>query len=188
MNSADSLELLRDEILACYKCGEAFSDIIFAHRTGTVSRSSQDVFMIAERPGQRAVKYPATTAVEYEALQQGSDYGRFIEELGLTFSRVYFSNIVKCAAEDQRDATTIELHNCRHFLFRQLAIKRPTVLIACGKPTLRGLTGKTFRVGEDAGRIIDWTHPGTHVVEWCREHLPASVQSQRRLDFATPKA
>ena len=30
--------------------------------------------------------------------------------------------------------------------------------------------------------------PVKHVVEWCREHLPASVQSQRRLAFATPKA
>jgi uracil-DNA glycosylase family 4 len=164
MNSADSLERLREEINACYKCGEAFDDIIFAHRVGTVSRSSQDVFMIAERPGQRAAIYPTTTAEEYEALQEGSDYGRFINDLGLSFVRVYFSNIVKCAAEFQRDATAIEANNCRSFLFRQIAIKCPRVLIACGKPTLKGLRGKTFPVGADAGRIIDWTHPRTQQV------------------------
>lgn len=28
--------------------------------------------------------------------------------------------------------------------------------------------------------------PVKHVVEWCREHLPSSVQSQRRLAFAAP--
>ena len=29
--------------------------------------------------------------------------------------------------------------------------------------------------------------PVKHVVGWCREHLPSSVQSQRRLAFADPK-
>jgi hypothetical protein len=28
--------------------------------------------------------------------------------------------------------------------------------------------------------------PVKHVVEWCHEHLPPSVQSQRRLTFAAP--
>ena len=120
--------------------------------------------MIAERPGQRAAIYPTTTAEEYEALQESSAYGGFITDLGLSFVRVYFSNIVKCAAEFQRDATTIEAKNCRSFLFRQIGIKRPRVLIACGKPTLEGLTGKTFSVGADAGRIIAWTHPHTQHV------------------------
>ena len=30
--------------------------------------------------------------------------------------------------------------------------------------------------------------PVKHVVEWCREHLPSSVQSQRRLAFAAPNS
>jgi len=156
MTEPNALAIIRDEVSACYKCKNSFSDVFFTHRLGTISRKSQDVFVVGERPGQAAGEKLEVSEEEYEERISRNAYGQFIEDLGLGFERAYFSNIVKCAAKDQREAAAAEIENCKGFLVRQIELKRPKVIIACGKPTIKGLTGKDVKVGTEAGRIMSW--------------------------------
>jgi hypothetical protein len=57
-----------------------------------------------------------------------------------------------------------------------------------------GITSLVFSLGSLVGQwpasrikaALEAT-PVKHVVAWCRQYLPSSVQSQRRLAFADPK-
>ena len=56
-----------------------------------------------------------------------------------------------------------------------------------------GITGLVLSLGSLVGSWPVWritaaleATPVKHVVQWCRKHLASSVQSQRRLAFATP--
>ncbi len=151
-----TMDQIRHEVAGCSKCKNYVDDIILTRRFGTVSRPDQYIFVIGERPGQAAGESLELTDAEYEERVKKNYYGYFLEKLDLDFNRVYFSNLVKCAAKENRKSTSEETNNCKGFLYQQIKFKSPKVIIACGEPTINELTGKSIRVGKDAGRIINW--------------------------------
>jgi DNA polymerase len=74
--------------------------------------------------------------------------------LGLDRTRVYIANAVKCRPPDNRTPTAEEIAVCAPFLFRQIALVRPRVLVALGRPAAFALFGEEIKIAQARGRIF----------------------------------
>ena len=84
--------------------------------------------------------------------QAGAVLDAMIFSLGLERRQVYIANVVKCRPPGNRDPEADEVAACAPFLDRQIALIRPQVIVALGKPAARRLTGSAAPIGALRGR------------------------------------
>jgi DNA polymerase len=84
--------------------------------------------------------------------QAGLLLDAMIFALGLERRQVYIANVVKCRPPGNRDPQDDEVAACAPFLDRQIALIRPQVIVALGKPAARRLTGSAAPIGALCGR------------------------------------
>ena len=84
--------------------------------------------------------------------QAGLLLDAMIFALGLERRQVYIANVVKCRPPGNRDPQDDEVAACAPFLDRQIALIRPQVIVALGKPATRRLTGSAAPIGALRGR------------------------------------
>jgi DNA polymerase len=84
--------------------------------------------------------------------QAGMVLDAMIFSLGLERRQVYIANVVKCRPPGNRDPEADEVAACAPFLDRQIALIRPQVIVALGKPAARRLTGSAAPIGALRGR------------------------------------
>ncbi len=81
---------------------------------------------------------------------------RLIEEIGLTRSEVYITNVLKCRPPNNRDPKPDEIESCKGYLATQMELVEPEVVMTLGnfatKLILRTETGIT----KMRGQIYDW--------------------------------
>jgi len=79
-----------------------------------------------------------------------------IEEIGLSRSEVYISNVLKCRPPNNRDPKQDEIDSCKGYLVTQMELVEPEVVVTLGnfatKLILRTETGIT----KMRGTIYDW--------------------------------
>ncbi len=93
---------------------------------------------------------------------------RMIAAMTLSREDVYICNIVKCRPPNNRTPTEIESKTCLPYLLRQLAILRPKVIVALGRPASQTLLASTMPIGRLRGQFHDFPPPAL----W-RPELPA---------------
>jgi DNA polymerase len=81
---------------------------------------------------------------------------KIIAAIGLGRDDVYICNVVKCRPPGNRDPAPEEAATCGPFMRRQLAIIRPEVVVALGKPAARFLLGTEAPIGQLRGRFHDF--------------------------------
>ncbi len=97
----------------------------------------------------------------------GSLLTKLIEAAGLERNRVYITNIVKCRPPGNRDPTDEEVEACTPYLWRQVRIIRPRVIVALGRHAGRvlfrraGLEWKTITAHH--GRVYEAVIEGVPV-------------------------
>jgi DNA polymerase len=88
--------------------------------------------------------------------------------MGFTREEVYVCNIVKCRPPNNRKPNEEEMHLCRPFVERQLALLKPQVIVALGATAVAGLLGETrgitkirgtFRLYEGRIAVMPTFHP-----------------------------
>lgn len=93
---------------------------------------------------------------------------RMITAMGFTREEVYVCNIVKCRPPNNRKPNEEEMHLCRPFVERQLALLKPQVIVALGATAVAGLLGETrgitkirgtFRLYEGRIAVMPTFHP-----------------------------
>jgi DNA polymerase len=84
---------------------------------------------------------------------------RMIAAMTLTREQVYIANIVKCRPPGNRTPADDELETCCPFLFRQLAILRPRVIVALGRPATQTLLATKVPIGRLRGTWHDFPPP-----------------------------
>jgi uracil-DNA glycosylase family 4 len=84
---------------------------------------------------------------------------RMIAAMTLTREQVYICNIVKCRPPDNRTPTEPEMEVCSPYLWRQLAILRPRIIIALGRPATQTLLVTTTPIGRMRGEFHDFPPP-----------------------------
>jgi DNA polymerase len=79
-----------------------------------------------------------------------------IEAIDLTRSQVYIANVIKCRPPGNRNPEPDEVATCEPFLFEQLGIIRPKVVVALGKFAAQGLLRSTEPISKLRGRVFDY--------------------------------
>ena len=69
--------------------------------------------------------------------------------------KVYIGNVVKCRPPNNRTPEADEAAACFPYLQRQIALIRPKLIIALGKPAAQTLLGREVKVGASRGQLFD---------------------------------
>ncbi len=155
LSEADARKALADLDLQfvknCRKCrlGETRTQTVFG-----VGKPRPELVFIGEGPG---------ADEDREGLpfvgRAGQLLTRMIAAMSLTREQVFIANIVKCRPPENRTPLDDEMTACAPYLFRQLAILRPRVIVALGRPSAQTLLATTTPIGKLRGEFHDFPPP-----------------------------
>jgi DNA polymerase len=92
---------------------------------------------------------------------------KIIEAIGMTRDEVYIANVIKCRPPGNRNPEMDEVATCEPFLFRQIDVIKPEIIVALGtfaaqallrtKDPISRLRGQVFKYR--GARLIPTFHP-----------------------------
>lgn len=84
---------------------------------------------------------------------------RMIAAMTLTRDQVYIANVIKCRPPENRTPQDDEMQSCAPYLYRQLSVLRPEVIVALGRPAAQTLLATTTPIGRLRGQFHDFPPP-----------------------------
>jgi uracil-DNA glycosylase family 4 len=86
--------------------------------------------------------------------------GKLLDEIlaaiGCPRETVYICNVVKCRAPENRKPMADEMESCLPYLYRQLAIIRPKVIVALGATAAEALLGSKASLTALRNKVHEW--------------------------------
>ncbi|NCC74218.1 MAG: uracil-DNA glycosylase [Sphingobacteriia bacterium] len=140
---------LRDEILNCTKCplAKTRNHVIFGE-----GNLHAPIMIIGEAPG-RDEDIQGRPFVG----KSGQLLDKILSACGFTREQhVFISNIVKCRPPDNRVPTTEEMITCLPWLYEQMELIDPKIIILLGATALRAICGSEYRITQARGNWIIW--------------------------------
>ena len=129
-----ALKLIREEIGDCTRCALAKgrNKLVF----GDGDPNARLMF-VGEGPGadEDAQGLPFVG-------RGGQLLNNMIQAMGLKREQVYIANVVKCRPPQNRTPEPDEAHTCSPFLFKQIDVVQPKVIVALGQTAVTYLTGE----------------------------------------------
>ncbi len=150
VNPASAIAALQAEIgPACTRCklaGLGRTQVVFG-----VGHPNADLMFVGEAPG-------ADEDIQGEPFvgRAGQLLTKIIAAIGLTREQVYIANVIKCRPPGNRNPEWDEVAECEPFLFRQIDIIKPKVIVALGKFAAQALLGTQDPISRLRGRIFDY--------------------------------
>lgn len=123
------LQQLDEEVRVCTRC-----DLHLTAKRGVPGEGRVDatIMLVGEAPG----RTEDTTGRPFVGAA-----GRFLDELlglaGLRREDVYITNVVKHRPPENRDPTAVEIEACLPYLFRQVEIIQPRLIVTLGRFALQ---------------------------------------------------
>lgn len=146
-----------DEVKGCTKCGLSNT------RTKTVfgvGSPAARIMFIGEAPG----RDEDMTGIPFVG-RAGELLTKMIEAgMGLKRDDVYIGNVLKCRPPNNRDPATDEILACKDYLWRQIDLIQPEVIIALGAPAAKTLLDTKDGIGRLRGQWHDFYPSGTALV------------------------
>lgn len=143
------LDELKEECLACKKCplGETRINIVFSDGNPETAKA----ILIGEAPGENEDK----TGTPFVG-RAGKLLNEFLEKTGISREKdLYIINTVKCRPPKNRVPTDEEKAACEDYLFKQIEIINPDVLIFCGATALKSFYDKKIQISKIRGEILE---------------------------------
>ena len=137
---------LKQAVPACTACG--------LHKTRTqtvlgVGDEDADWMLIGEAPGAEEDRLG-----EPFVGQAGKLLDNMLAAIGLKRGdNVYIANVLKCRPPGNRTPSPLEVESCRPYLDRQIALIRPTLIVALGKSAATTLLNVDATIASLRGRI-----------------------------------
>jgi DNA polymerase len=142
---AAALQAIREEIGDCTRCAlhKGRNKIVFADGSPTAR-----LMFVGEGPGadEDAQGLPFVG-------RAGQLLNNMISAMGLKREEVYIANVVKCRPPGNRTPEPEEANTCSPFLFRQIDVVRPQVLVALGATAATYLLGQRQPLAGLRGRV-----------------------------------
>jgi len=140
-NRPAALQAIRDEIGDCTRCPLAFegrNQIVFGN-----GDPNAELLFVGEGPGadEDIQGFPFVG-------RGGQLLNNMIAAMGLKREQVYVANIVKCRPPKNRVPEPIEATTCTPFLFEQIGVVRPKLIVALGA------TAATYMLGTKAALSV----------------------------------
>jgi len=147
----------RDEVKECTKCGLAQSRTKTVYADGSPAAR---ILFVGEAPGHDE-DVSGTPFVG----RAGALLTKMIEAgMGLKREDVYICNILKCRPPDNRDPAPDEVLACKGYVWRQIEIIQPEVIVALGAPAAKTLLDTSEGIGRLRTRWHDFYPSGTALV------------------------
>jgi uracil-DNA glycosylase len=142
---ASALILIREDIGDCTRCAlhKGRNQIVFAD-----GDANARLMFVGEGPGadEDAQGLPFVG-------RAGQLLNNMIAAMGLKREEVYIANIVKCRPPQNRTPEPEEANTCSPFLFRQIDVVRPEVIVALGATAATYLLGQRQPLAGLRGRV-----------------------------------
>lgn len=145
----EALERLEAQIRQCQRCKLCWGRTKAVPGTGVLNPA---VLVIGEGPG---------ADEDAQGLPFVGVAGQLLDKMlgAISLSRstnCYIANIVKCRPPKNRDPEPEESDACRSYLEAQIAILKPTMILAVGRIAIQNLLGTSQGIGQLRGRFLDY--------------------------------
>ena len=146
---ADALAAVRADIGDCTRCK--------LHRLGRrqivfgVGNPSADLMFVGEAPGHDE----DVQGIPFVG-RAGQLLTKIIEAIGLSRDDVYIANVIKCRPPENRNPEQDEVETCEPFLFQQIDIIKPKVIVALGTFAARALLRTLDPISRLRGRVYEY--------------------------------
>ncbi|MFH1418326.1 MAG: uracil-DNA glycosylase [Planctomycetota bacterium] len=147
----------RDEVHACSKCGLAQT------RTKTVfgqGSPAARIMFVGEAPGHdediKGEAFVGRAGVLLTTMIQNG--------MGLRRQDVFICNVLKCRPPNNRNPAPDEVLACKDYLWRQIDIIQPEIIIALGAPAAQTLLGTKEGIGRLRGRFHEFYPSGSTMI------------------------
>ena len=147
---ASDIDVLRKEAEACTACRlcETRKSVVF----GEGKSDRPLIAFVGEGPGEEEDLSGRPFVGKAGILLAGA-----IEKgMKLRRSDVYICNVVKCRPPDNRNPLPDEISACEGFLYRQLKLIQPKIIVTLGSPAQKTLTKIDQGITKLRGKWLDW--------------------------------
>jgi DNA polymerase len=144
----ETLGEIRSDLGECTRCK------LHAGRTTVVfgvGNPDADLVFVGEAPGRDEDRQG-----EPFVGRAGQLLTKIIASIGLTREEVYIANVVKCRPPNNRNPAPDEVQTCEPFLFRQLDVLRPKVVVALGAFAIHTLLGTDRAISRLRGQVYEY--------------------------------
>lgn len=143
----DSWEALKRECGGCRQCelGRTRTNLVFG-----VGNESADVMFIGEGPGEQE-----DLRGEPFVGPAGQLLDTMMEIIGLDRTKVYIANIVKCRPPHNRDPLPDEQTACIGWLYRQIDLVDPKLIVFLGRIAAQAFIRPDFRITREHGQWFE---------------------------------
>src|SRR5881296_2275639 len=145
----EALAAIREDLGDCVRCklhGLGRRQIVFG-----VGNPNADLMFVGEAPG-------ADEDIQGEPFvgRAGQLLTKIIEAIGLRREDVYIANVLKCRPPQNRNPEQDEVDTCEPFLFQQIDVIKPKVIVALGTFAARALLRTLDSISRLRGRTYEY--------------------------------
>ena len=147
--AADELRAIREDIGDCTRCKLCRlgrKQIVFG-----VGNPNADLMFVGEAPG----RDEDLQGIPFVG-RAGQKLTQIIEAIGLRRDDVYIANVIKCRPPENRNPEPDEVEACEQFLFRQVDVIKPKVIVALGTFAARSLLKTDAPISRLRGHVYDY--------------------------------
>ncbi len=145
----NDLEELKQRVLSCTGCP------LYKTRNNAVFGNGNldaEIMLIAEAPG----FYEDKSGVVFQG-KSGELLDKILDASGFNRKEhIFISNIVKCRPPNNREPNDAEKKACLPYLYQQIEIINPKIIILLGATALKGLINPYAKITQMRGQWIDW--------------------------------
>jgi len=148
-NAAEALAAVRTDIGDCTRCklhGLGRRQIVFG-----VGNPTASLMFVGEAPGGDE----DIQGIPFVG-RAGQLLTKIIEAIELKRDDVYIANVIKCRPPQNRNPEPDEVATCNPFLFQQIDIIKPRVIVALGKFAAQTLLETLEPISRLRGRVYDY--------------------------------
>ena len=148
-NAAEALASVRTDLGDCVRCKlhtQGRKQIVFG-----VGNSEADLMFVGEAPGADE----DIQGIPFVG-RAGQLLTKIIQAIGLQREDVYIANVIKCRPPGNRNPEQDEVETCEPFLFQQIDVIKPKVIVALGTFAARTLLRTLDPISRLRGRIYDY--------------------------------
>ena len=146
---AEALAGVKAFIGECTRCklsGLGRTQVVFG-----VGRPNADLMFVGEAPGADE----DVQGVPFVG-RAGQLLTKIIEAIGLKREDVYIANVIKCRPPQNRNPEPDEIATCEPFLFQQIDLIKPKVIVTLGKFAAQCLLRSEEPISRLRGRLFDF--------------------------------
>lgn len=144
--AVESLDDIRTDLgpacMRCKLCSLGRTQVVFG-----MGHTKARLMLVGEAPGEEEDQRG-----EPFVGRSGQLLTKIIEAIGLSREQVYIANVIKCRPPENRNPEPDEVAACEPYLFRQIDVIRPAVIVPLGKFAAQCLLKTTDPITRLRGR------------------------------------